>query len=308
MPESADSQRDDSVKIVSIGEVLWDVIGPVEHLGGAPFNFAAHARKLGHEVLFVSAVGTDTRGDRILEQMAKMGLSTRYVARVKDYPTGSVTVSLDAMGQPSYVIHRPAAYDFPRLSPADLEAISSPAPDWIYFGTLQQMSEVARQLTMKLIEAGRDARRFYDVNLRVHSYQPSLVRELMPHATVLKLNEPEVLQIQEMFGEKKSGSLEEFCRNYGREFGCESVCVTRGAKGCALLMKGDYLEAAGYPVQVADAVGAGDAFAAALIHGMSCGWPAARIADFANRVGALVASGPGAIPDWTIQEAMDLAR
>ncbi len=295
------------MKIVSIGEVLWDVIGSAEHLGGAPFNFAAHARKLGHEVLFVSAVGTDARGQRILERMAGLGLSTRFVTRVKDYPTGTVTVTLDGMGQPSYVIHRPAAYDFPQLSQTDLEAIFSPKPDWIYFGTLQQMSGESSQLTMRLLEAGRNVRRFYDINLRERSYEASIVRELMSHATVLKLNEQEVSQIQEMFGRTR-GSLEDFCRSYAGEFGCESVCITRGAEGCALLMNGEYLEAAGYPVKIADAVGAGDAFAAALLHGMSSGWPPAQIADFANRVGALVASRPGAIPDWTIQEATALAK
>lgn len=296
------------MKVVSIGEVLWDVIGSVEHLGGAPFNFAAHARKLGYEVLFISAVGTDARGDRILERMDGLGLSTRFVARVKNYPTGTVTVTLNTTGQPSYEIHRPAAYDSPALSPEDLDAIFSPAPDWIYFGTLQQMSAVAKQLTMKLIEDGRGVRRFYDINLRVHSYESSLVRELMSRATVLKLNEQEVLQIQEMFGQAASGSLEQFCRSYASEFGCESVCVTRGEAGCALLMNGEYLQSAGYPVQVADAVGAGDAFAAALVHGIGCGWPPARIADFSNRIGALVASRSGAIPDWTIQEALALKR
>jgi fructokinase len=295
------------VKIVSIGEVLWDVIGSAEHLGGAPFNFAVHARKLGHEVLFVSAVGTDERGDRILERMAGLGLSTRFITRVKDYPTGTVTVTLDAMGQPSYVIHRPAAYDFPSPSHGDLEAIFSPQPDWIYFGTLQQMSREAKQLIMTLLEAGHNVRRFYDINLRANSYEPSLVHELMSHATVLKLNDQEVSQIQEMLGRPR-GSLEEFCRSSAHEFGCESVCVTRAAKGCALLINGNYLEAAGYPAKIADAVGAGDAFAAALLHGMGCGWPPTQIADFANRVGALVASRPGAIPDWTIQEAMALAK
>jgi fructokinase len=296
------------MKIVSIGEVLWDVIGSDEHLGGAPFNFAAHAGKLGHEVLFVSAVGADARGDRILERMKGLGLSTRFISRVKDYPTGSVTVTLDAAGQPSYVIHRPAAYDFPRLSPGDFETISSPMPDWIYFGTLQQMSGVAKQLTMKLIEDGRGVRLFYDINLRVHSYEAALVRELMSHATVLKLNEPEVLEIRKMFGQATSGSLEEFCRGYAGELGFESICVTRGAEGCALLMNGEYLEAAGFPVKIADAVGAGDAFAAALLHGIGCGWPAARIADFANRIGALVANRQGAIPNWTIEEALRLGR
>jgi fructokinase len=67
------------VRIVSIGEVLWDVIGDKEYLGGAALNFAAHAARLGHTVFFVSAVGKDERGRRVLERMAELGLSTRYV-------------------------------------------------------------------------------------------------------------------------------------------------------------------------------------------------------------------------------------
>jgi fructokinase len=71
-------------------------------------------------------------------------------------------------------------------------------------------------------------------------------------------------------------------------------------------MDGQYIEAPGYPVQVVDTVGAGDAFAAAFLHGLGSGWPTPEIADFANRVGALVASRRGAIPDWTIAEAKAL--
>ena len=80
------------MRIVSIGEVLWDVIGNREYLGGAPFNFAAHASRLGHTVFFVSAVGRDERGGRVLARMSEMGLSTRYVRALKTYPTGVVTV------------------------------------------------------------------------------------------------------------------------------------------------------------------------------------------------------------------------
>jgi fructokinase len=68
-------------------------------------------------------------------------------------------------------------------------------------------------------------------------------------------------------------------------------------------LDGEYLESLGYSVKVADTVGSGDAFAAAFLHGLGSGWPAGRIADFANRVGALTASRPGAVPDWTLAEA-----
>jgi fructokinase len=293
------------VNVVTIGEVLWDVVGSQEHLGGATFNFSAHLRKLGHNVSFISAVGADLRGQKILENMAQLGLSPGYVSIDAQHATGIVTVTLDGAGQPSFVLHRPAAYDFPQLTETQFARLLSHSTDWIYFGTLHQMSPVAKALTATLLERIPKARRFYDVNLRLNSYTPSLVRGLMAHATVVKLNDAEVAEISQMFG-RPCDSLEEFCRSYTQMFGWEAVCITRGSKGCVLLLGGQYWEANGYLVDVIDTVGAGDAFAAAFLHGLGNGWPAPQIADFANRVGALIASRSGAIPPWTVEEAIVL--
>jgi fructokinase len=71
-----------------------------------------------------------------------------------------------------------------------------------------------------------------------------------------------------------------------------------------VLLEDEYAEAPGYAVEVADPVGAGDAFAAVFLQGLSSRWPVGRISQFANRVGALVASRHGAIPDWTLEEAL----
>jgi fructokinase len=295
------------VKIVSMGEILWDVIGEAEHLGGAPFNFSAHAARLGHTVRFISAVGEDARGARALERLAQLGLSPRYVLRNAELPTGVVTVQLEPSGQPSFLIHRPAAYDAPGLLPADLDALAAERPDWVYFGTLLQMSPRARLLTEQLLEALPKAKRFYDVNLRRNQFEPARVRELLARASVVKLNEQEAVTVAEI-GECPSASLEEFCRAGARHFGWEAVCVTRGERGCALMVGGQYVESKGYRVRVADAVGAGDAFAAAFLDGLGRGWDPKAIADFANRVGALIASRPGGTPDWTVEEARQLAR
>lgn len=67
------------MKFISLGEVLWDVVGEAEHLGGAPLNFAAHAAKLGHGSYLVSAVGRDERGIRALNRIQALGLSTEYI-------------------------------------------------------------------------------------------------------------------------------------------------------------------------------------------------------------------------------------
>ena len=294
------------MKIVSIGEVLWDIIEGSEHLGGAPFNFALHARNLGHAVCFVSAVGNDERGHQVLERMDEASLPTHFVRRIPDQLTGTVTVNSDSSGRPHYQIHRPAAYDFPALAPDEFGELLTPAPDWIYFGTLQQMSPTAHELTMRLLGSAPLARRFYDVNLRIDSYTPDLVRNLARHAHIFKLSAEELPAVQEILGIPGS-SHEQFCRNSARMFDLQAVCITRGPGGCALLLNDQFLEAPGFCVPVADAIGAGDAFSAAFVHGIGAGWPALQIATFANRVGALVASRPSGTPRWTVAEVMGLS-
>ena len=290
------------LNIVDIGEVLWDIVGREEYLGGASFNFSAHLSRLGHSVSFISAVGADERGKTVIESMSQLGLATEYLHIDNDHPTGTVSVALASDGQPKFVLHRPAAYDFPRLTAAQFDQLFSRPVNWVYFGTLHQMSPQARQLTTDLLDRASEARRFYDVNLRADAYTPTLIQDLMSRATLVKLNHEEVEAIARMFGTRHR-SLEEFCRNYADLYKWAGVCVTRGSLGCTVLMDGQYIEAPGYPIQVVDTVGAGDAFAAAFLHGLGSGWSPPKIADFANRVGALVASRRGAIPDWTISEA-----
>jgi fructokinase len=286
---------------VSIGEVLWDVFGATYHLGGAPFNFAAHLRRLGNSVSFISGIGTDNLGQQVREEMHRLGLSSQFLTSVPDQATGKVTVTLDATGQPRFVIHRPAAYDFLRLTSQQLQEISAQAPDWVYFGSLLQMNPAARQVTNALLSSLPRTRRFYDVNLRAGSYTPELVRDLLAQATVIKLNDQEVVEVAQIIG-CSYRTLEDFCRKCAERFHCEAVCVTCGPQGCAAVIGDRYLQAPGYAVKVADTVGAGDAFAAGFIHALANGWPAHKVADFANRLGALVASRHGAIPNWKLEE------
>ncbi len=288
------------MKILSIGEVLWDVFPHGEKLGGAPFNFAYHARRLGHEVLFLSAVGDDRRGEKVLEQAHAMGLETKFIRRVPA-PPGVVTVKLDAEGTPAFTIHRPAAYDLLRLNEDDLDEISRWKPDWIAYGTLHSMEPAIHALLQRLIRTNPGARGLYDINLRKDSYTPELVAQLLPLADAVKLNDDEASALAGMFG-ARPGSLEEFCRGWAARYNWQAMCVTMGERGCAVLAGGVYAEAPGYRVEVADTVGAGDAFAAAFLHGLHKGWPAARIGDFANRLGALVTSRPGGTPHWTLGE------
>lgn len=294
------------MKIISIGELLWDVLPEGEHLGGAPFNFAVHARRLGHEVCFLGAVGEDDRGRRALQLARQLDLPAAFIRQIPGQPTGIACVTVED-GQPRFRIPRPAAYDFLQLSGGDLDRLASFHADWIYYGTLHQAHAESRRLTSRLIEHMPWMRRFYDVNLRADCYNAGLIRALMQQADVVKLNDAEVATIQTLFGTALD-SLPAFCAHYSDLFGWDAVCVSLGARGCAVYSGGHYEELPGYAIKVADAVGAGDAFAAAFLHGLAQGWPISRTGDFANRVGAVVASQRGGTPEWTLNEVRQLTE
>lgn len=289
------------MKIVAIGEVLWDVFPSSERLGGAPFNFAAHASRLGHQVQFVSAVGDDDRGRLILHRAHELRLRTDFLQTVSDPPTGMVSVALDEQGKPTFHLHRPAAYDAVRMGDDAIERLQAWQPDWLYFGTLHQIYPEVRTLTARLAQALPAAKRFYDINLRPPCYSRELLEALLPLANVVKWNDDEALEVDAMFGFAPR-PLREFTAHWQTHYGWDAVAVTRGPHGCVVRIGGDYAEAPGVPIQVADTVGAGDAFAAAFLHGLSQGWDAMAAGGFANRVGALVASRHGAIPEWSTEE------
>jgi len=287
--------------IVSIGEVLWDLLPDGEYLGGAPFNFAANCARLGHRVLFLSAVGQDPLGQRTLEAIEASGVSSNLVSRVSEAGTGVVRVEFDTDGQPHYTINRPAAYDFLRLDKQALKSIVTRHPDFVYFGTLSELYENNQAAVIKLIDALPGSLCFYDVNLRKDSFNLGLLTQLMPRAQIVKMNEQETRVVQELFG-TKAANLEEFCWTYCRKFGWRAAWITLGPAGCAVFHDGKFAEVAGFPVATPNPVGAGDAFSAAVCHGILENWPVVRIAEFANKLGALIASQPGAVSAWSLQD------
>jgi fructokinase len=291
-------------QVIVLGEVLWDLFDHARRLGGASLNFGVHARRLGHEVKLISAVGTDELGDQALAMIAAHDLDTRLLQTTSRFPTGTACVQAGPDGKTQFVIQRPAAYDAVNLSAADIDRLRQTASGWFYFGTLFASALQGKEVLNRLLAALKNVIKFYDLNLRPDSDSPDLVLELLQRADVVKLNEDELQRVHEFTGLPLD--VEAFCRQGSERYGWRAVGVTLGERGCAILANGEFVESVGHPVRVVDTVGAGDAFAAAFMHGLSLNWPAAEIASFANRVGALVASRHGAIPDWTLEEAVSL--
>jgi len=290
--------------ILVVGEVLWDVFEHSTALGGAPLNFAAHAKRLGYNPLLISAVGADSLGDAARREIAALGLDASFLQTTGRFPTGTARVELGPGDRTRFVIERPAAYDALRLREEQIAQFIQRAPECFYYGTLFASAPEGRMVLDRLMDALPAATRFYDLNLRPGNYSVQLVIELMELAGVVKLNEEELCIVRKFT--RLPSEIEAFCREGSKRFGWKAVCVTMGARGCAMLCCEEYVEAVGHTVKVADPVGAGDAFAAAFLHGLISDWPVAKIAAFANCVGALVASRHGAIPDWTVKEVVEL--
>ncbi|HEY1731880.1 MAG TPA: PfkB family carbohydrate kinase [Terriglobales bacterium] len=295
------------MRIVSIGEIIWDVIGRTEYLGGAPLNFAAHAHRLGHEVYLLSAVGDDERGRRALDGLRKCGISTDLVQEVAGKRTGTAEVDLGPDGKPMFRIIRPAAYDFIDLSAAVIRRIVEVQPNWIYFGTLFHNSGIALQATLRLLEHLPGAKKLYDVNLRDGNWNLTTVEQLASQATIIKLSDSEAEFLDaSLADEGPEASVEHFCRRWSEQYHCKTICVTFGERGCGIYQQARYTEVPGRKVNVVDTIGAGDAFAAAFLHGVEQQWDAYRCGAFANTVGALVASRPGATPEWQVEEVVSM--
>lgn len=137
--------------------------------------------------------------------------------------------------------------------------------------------------------------RVCDINLRQEFFTFQIVSESMKLATIVKLNHEELPRVMRLL-DLEHRNDEESARNLLRGYDLQLICITRGNHGSLLISCDESVEHSGFKVRVADTVGAGDAFTAALVHGCLQEKPLAEINEHANRVGGWVASQAGGMP------------
>ena len=279
--------------ILGIGEILWDLLPAGRQLGGAPANFAWHAAQLGADARVVSAVGDDANGREVLARLSAMRLDASLIAVCPGRPTGTVTVALDASGQPAYTIHENVAWD--ALTAGEAALAAAARADAVCFGTLAQRTPAGRGAVQCLVAATRpDALRLLDINLRQHYWNLATIESSLRLANALKLNDEELSVLARLLD--LAGDEEMQLAALAQRFDLRVVALTRGSRGSTLWHEGRCLTAPGHAVAVVDAVGAGDAYSAALALGLLAGLDTARILDLAQRAGAFVCTRPGATP------------
>jgi fructokinase len=292
------------MNVIGIGEILWDLLPSGKQLGGAPANFAWHARAFGARSRIISRIGRDPLGVEILQRLQSLGLPAADIQVDPSAPTGTVSVTLSPDGQPCFTIHENVAWDRLALEKAALAAAAE--ADAVSFGTLAQRSEPARSTIQALLSAvPAGALRILDLNLRQHYFSRDIIETSLRLANIVKLNDSEWPVLAEMLALR--GNLRQQIEELARQRAQRLVCLTRGGRGSLLYSEGQWAEDPGEPVAVKDTVGAGDAFTAALAMGLLAGQSLDAINRRANQIARRVCACEGATPDC-LNSSGDFAR
>ena len=279
--------------VVSFGEILWDIMPSGKRtLGGAPFNFVYRINSLGDRGLIVSSLGKDELGQEALKSVSAFGLAVDYIQLDCEKPTGTVRVSFDKDSNPDYVIIPRVAYDNISVT-EDLLAISEKA-DCICFGSLIQREGQSRDTLRQFLGNSPDSFKFCDINLRKKCYSSDSIAFSFEQSHAVKMNEDEAYQLAEMFG-VSCRTIPEFCQNLMQRWALKYCLVTLAECGAYVLSENSgEIYVPGYEIELADSLGAGDAFSAGFIHEILRGNELEQACRLGNTLGALVASKRGA--------------
>lgn len=284
--------------VLCFGEMLWDFLPAGLFPGGAPFNVGYHLHQLDAHVCLLSGIGRDTLGDELVRRLKHWGIATDTLTLHQGLPTGSVIAALSTTGDAHYEITPSVAWDQIMVSEDAVRAAHGAAA--LVFGSLAQRSPVNRMALERLQAVlPPSAWQVFDVNLRPPHDDLDLVRTLAQDVTMLKLNAVEAARLVLGTDTEQPDREEEMARTLAADRHCRIVCITAGARGAGLLIDGAWHWEPGQPVQVADTIGAGDAFLARLLSLLlaKSGTPAEALAS-ACRHGEWVATQRGATPAY----------
>ncbi|MBX2816654.1 MAG: carbohydrate kinase [Saprospiraceae bacterium] len=274
--------------IVGFGEVLWDVYDSHRTLGGAPFNVLGHLQQLGFDTQIVSRIGSDDLGKELITAIDQAGVGRDFLQIDLNLDTGIVKVSLDAEAKPVYDICAPAAWDHIEVGNPILEYTRH--AEALVFGTLACRASISRKSLFRLLDEAPLC--ILDLNLREQYYTPHLIESLLHQVDILKINDHELLVLNDLFGLRQ----DRFYQELSRRFGLQLIVQTLGEKGAEAFDGNQVYRHPGYRVKVADTVGSGDAFLAGFLSTLLKGQAIAEALDLGCKLGAFVATQPGAIP------------
>lgn len=251
------------MKILSFGEILWDIYPENKYIGGAPFNFAVHAVKSGASAFLLSAVGSDPLGDEAKNELTRFGVNATLLQTRTNKQTGKCLVTLDENALPNYELLQDVAYDYITFP----QSLSSQRFDGLAFGTLALRSPYNLDTLRAVINANVCMINYCDLNLRTPFYTKETVRFCLQNANILKLSELELAYVVETFS-LGNVKMETAVKSIVKKFeNIKTVLITLGENGSFAYEKttDTFTYCQAVKVKTVSTVGAGDSFGAAFL-------------------------------------------
>lgn len=303
-------------KLIGIGEALIDFIphqsgvelkdvGSFQRVaGGAPANVCACLSKLGHSALMLTQLGMDAFGDHIIEVLQEAKVDTSAIQRTHQANTGLAFVSLQQDGNREFSFYRNPSADM-LLGPEDIDETLIQAGDILHFCSVDLVDYPIRKAHDKAMYWTRKRGGIvsFDPNVRLplwedHRIYKQVINDYIPQADILKVSDEE---LEFITGKTEAdGGIHDLFRGH-----VQVVLYTKGRKGASVHTKHGTVHHDGFVVDAIDTTGAGDSFMGAFLYQLLTNKVSVATLStqdyssyvrFANAVGALVASRPGAIP------------
>lgn len=293
-----------SAKVWVLGDAVVDLLPESDGRllpcpGGAPANVAVGIARLGGTSGFIGRVGDDPFGALMQRTLLTEGVDITYLKQDEWHRTSTVLVDLNDQGERSFTFMvRPSADLF--LETTDLPCWRH--GEWLHLCSIALSAEPSRTSAFTTMTAIRHAGGFvsFDPNIREDLWQDEhllrlCLRQALQLADVVKLSEEEWRLIS-----GKTQNDRDICA-LAKEYEIAMLLVTKGAEGVVVCYRGQVHHFAGMSVNCVDSTGAGDAFVAGLLTGLSSTGLSTderemrRIIDLAQRCGALAVTAKGAM-------------
>lgn len=288
--------------VACFGEILWDVLPSNIVPGGAPMNVAYHLKKLGINPALITRVGLDSYGKKLIQLMEKNDISTDFFQMDFELNTGKVNVTAGSGDDIMYDIIKPVAWDNMQWDDSFIALLSTTT--YFVFGSLIARNGISRNILYKLLEIAKY--KVLDINLRPPHYSREILERLLMDLSLLKLNLVELDLITGWFSGYKNET--DRIKILQDRFHIPNIVLTKGSHGSVLNINGNFYEHPGFAIELADAIGSGDAFLAGLIFKLSQKAAPLEALEYSNALGALIASYDGPCPKYDKEEIQNLIK
>lgn len=310
-----------------------DVGAPFEEItsfgafvGGSSTNIAVGCNRLGLRTALLTAVGRDKVGDFILKFLKDEGIETKFIPVIDQARTSAVILGIEPPDRFPLVYYRENASDI-HLNIDHVEAAHIPDFEAIILSGTALSKDPSRTASFFAAEVAREhqVRVLLDLDFRADQWNDPrdygiTVRALLSNVEIVIGTEEEILAAslkdssqvtikhQQISAPEISGNIDDAIQTILNR-GVKTLIVKRGAEGASIFNQGEAeIKVPGFPVEILNILGAGDAFAAGFIYGFIQGWDLYKAVRMGNACGAILVTQHGCANfNPTLEEAMAFA-